>query len=115
MIISGDRVDPAEFARHTGFEIKPEGACRGDLCVPLPDGVADGVGLDVEVLSQRLGMALVRDQAHGITALGPPTASGRALTTAELPEIELPDRDGNPFNLRALAGSKVLLVVWASW
>ena len=66
------------------------------------------------VLADRLGMALVHDEAHGLWALGP-ESGGRALLSAELPEITLPDRDGNPFSLSALHGKKVLLVAWASW
>ena len=61
-------------------------------------------------------MPLVADVAHGIWALGPETAvTGRALTTAVAPELELPDADGNPFKLSSLRGQKVLLVAWASW
>ena len=61
-------------------------------------------------------MPLVADDAHGIWALGPETAvTGRALTTAVAPELELPDADGNPFRLSSLRGQKVLLVAWASW
>ena len=49
-------------------------------------------------------------------ALGPETAvTGRALTTAVAPELELPDADGNPFKLSSLRGKKVVLIAWASW
>ncbi len=112
MILTGDRVDANEFEARTGWAIKPEGACKGDVCVPLP---ADG-RLDASVLAARLGMPLVRDDAHGLVALGPATVgSGHALTTAAAPELELPDKDGNPFRLSSLLGQKVLLVAWASW
>jgi hypothetical protein len=59
-------------------------------------------------------MALVHDEAHGLWALGP-ESGGRALLSAEMPDITLPDRDGNPFKLSSLLGTKVLLVAWASW
>ena len=112
MILTGETVDAHEFEARTGWAIKPEGACRGDVCVPLP---ADG-RLDVSVLADRLGMPVARDDAHGLIALGPATAgSGRALTTAVAPALELPDKDGNPFRLSSLLGQKVLLVAWASW
>jgi hypothetical protein len=110
-------VDPHELALETGWTLKPEGACKGEVCVPLPDDVrrADG-GYDASKLAERLGMALVRDDAHGIAALGPETAvTGQALTTAVAPELELPDADGNPFKLSSLFGKKVVLVAWASW
>jgi hypothetical protein len=117
MILDELTVDRDAFAARTGWEIKPEGACKAEICVPLPDNVAAANNaLDVEVLADRLGMPLVADDAHGIWALGPESAvTGRALTSATAPELELPDADGNPFKLSSLRGQKVLLVAWASW
>jgi hypothetical protein len=105
-----ERVDepPADLERRTGWEIKPEGACRGEVCVPLP------APFDLTDLARRLRMPLVHDQAHGLWALGP-EAEGHALTSAELPEIVLPDRQGEDFALRSLRGTKVFMIAWASW
>jgi hypothetical protein len=112
MILERLDADPRELALRTGWEIKPEGACKADRCVPLGESAAATV--DVRVLAERLGMALVHDEQHGVWALGP-ESGGRTLLSAELPEIELPDRHGRPFSLRSLRGTKVLLVAWASW
>jgi peroxiredoxin len=115
MILSSLQVDADEFDRHTGWHIKPEGACKAEVCVPLPDAVhtSDG-GLDVPVLAERLGMALVG--ADPVWALGPETAvTGRALSTAAAADLVLPDLDGQPFELASLRGQKVVLVAWASW
>jgi hypothetical protein len=105
-----DRLDvpPPELEQRTGWAIKPEGACRGDVCVPLPQS------FDVEDLAARLGMPLVHDSRHGLWALGP-EGGGRALRTAELPDITLPDRNGEDFSLRSLRGTKVFMIAWASW
>jgi hypothetical protein len=110
-------VDEHELAARTGWEIKTQGACKAEACVPLPPAAhLAGGRLDATVLSERLGMPLVADAAHGIWALGPETAvTGRALTSAVAPELVLPDADGNPFKLSSLRGQKVLLVAWASW
>jgi hypothetical protein len=108
MILTRLDEPPADLERRTGWTIKPEGACRADTCVPLNEP------FDVCDLADRLGMALVRDEGHGIWALGP-ESRGRALTSAELPELVLPDRDGNDFALRSLRGTKVFMVAWASW
>lgn len=116
MILTDPQILPDALARATGWTIKPEGACKGEACVPLPPEVhrADGA-LDARVLADRLGMPLVHDEAHGLWALGPDTVGGRALSTAEAPDLVLPDLDGAPFDLRSLRGTKTLLVAWASW
>jgi hypothetical protein len=109
VILHSPEIDPAELAARTGWEIKPEGACKADRCVPLPDGA-----LEAGELAKRLGMALVADDEHGLWALGP-EAGGRALLSAEMPELELPDRNGRPFSLRSLRGTRIVMVAWASW
>ena len=112
-----DRLDPtpAEFARATGWELKAEGACQAEVCMPLPKSALRGDGrVDVPAVADALGMALVADEDHGLWALGP-VSGGRALSTAVVPEITLPDRDGNPFRIGALKGTKVFMCAWASW
>jgi hypothetical protein len=106
-------VEVADFERRTGWAIKPEGACKGDLCVPLPDG-----DLALGTIAQRLGMPVLHDDSTGVDlwSVGPATVTGKALDTAAVPaDFELPDLDGNPFRLSSLHGRKVLLVAWASW
>jgi len=105
-----DRLDqpPADLEQRTGWSVKPEGACRGEVCVPLP------APFDTAELATRLRMALVHDEQHGLWALGP-ESGGHTLTSAELPEIVLPDRNGRDFELRSLRGTKVIMVAWASW
>jgi hypothetical protein len=112
MIVDRPEVSAEQLERRTGWTLQPEGACKGNRCVPVPQ--LDDGALDVRVLGERLGMALVHDSEHGLWALGP-ESEGRALESAKLPEVTLPDRHGNPFSLASLRGSKVLLVAWASW
>lgn len=109
MLLTDIDISPEAFAAGTGWEIKPEGACRGDMCVPLPDGFS------LTSAAERLGMALVHDEAKGLWALGPGSIGGRALTTALAPELVLPDIDGNEFRLSALRGQKVVLASWAPY
>jgi hypothetical protein len=112
MILTSFEIDPAALEQRTGWAIKPEGACKGDICVPLPRA-AEGP-LDARLLAERLGMPLLHDETAGLWCLGP-EAGGRALTSARAPELMLPDVDGNEFHLSSLRGRKVLLVAWASW
>lgn len=110
-----DRIDPASFAEGTGWDPKPEGLCRGEVCVPAPDALRDDGTVDVERAAQRLGMPIVHDAANGVWAVGPGTTTGRVLSTAVAPDPELIDRGGNPFRLSSLHGRKVLLVAWSSY
>lgn len=113
MILDRLDIDPAAFHRGTGWELKPEGACKGDVCVPL--GATTEAGFDLPATAERLGMALVHDDEHELWALGPETVNGRALATAAAPELVLDDLDGNEFRLSSLRGQKVVIVAWAPY
>jgi hypothetical protein len=112
VIVDSLEIGPGELHEATGWEIKPEGACKDVRCVPLPDGVVADGRVDLRAFAERMGMGLV--EGDGVWALGP-ESGGRALASAELPDITLPDRDGRAFSLRSLRGTKVLLLAWASW
>jgi hypothetical protein len=118
MIIESLQVDPAEFERRTGWTIRPEGLCKGDLCVPVPGVLASSSGgqarLDLQVLAGHLRMPLVHDERQRLWCLGP-EAGGRVLEGGRVPEVILPDARGREFRLSSLHGMKVLLVAWASW
>ena len=117
MIVSELRVTADELAARTGWAAKPEGLCKGSMCVPLPAGTAGDDGtLDLRVVAERLGMPIVRDDVHGVAALGPATVSGKALDTAEVPDLTLPDLDGDDVSLASFRGKKkVVAFAWASW
>jgi AhpC/TSA family len=117
MLLTDTVLDAAELQRRTGWSIKPQGACKGEVCVPLPPTVRGDDGrIDVAVVAERLGMPLVSEPAFGLWALGPESSiTGRALTTAEAPELELPSFDGGTVALSSLRGTRVVLVAWASW
>jgi hypothetical protein len=105
-----DRVDigAEDFQTATGWEIKPEGACKAEVCVPLADG-----GFDLLSVAERLGMAVVSEP--GLWAVGPEPLAGRALTSADASDFHLPDLDGNEFHISSLRGQKVLVVSWAPY
>jgi hypothetical protein len=103
-------VTPEVLRQGTGWEITPQGACKGDVCVPLSRDA-----FDFGAVAERLGMAVVHDPELGVWAVGPETVSGRALTTATAPELVLPDLDGNEYRLSSSRGTKVVLVSWAPY
>ena len=119
MLLDSLQVPVKEFEARTGWSVQPQGLCQGDVCLPLPaDAVdKDRQTIDVEGVAHRAGMPLVHDETHALWALGPAAGPDRhALTTAQAPELELPDiRTGELFKLSSLKGQKVLLLAWASW
>ena len=118
MIIEHDEIDhvtAAAFAAATEWEPKPQGLCRGEVCVPAPGSLRDDGTVDVLAAAQRLGMPVVTDDEHALTAIGPGTSTGHTLSSAVAPDPELIDRAGGPFRISSLRGRKVLLVAWASY
>ena len=112
MIFTSSHVPVAEFERVAGWQLKPEGLCRAERCVPFRS--AEPTMVDLAAAAEALGVPLVHDEAHGLWALGA-EAGGRSLQSAVAPELELPDFRGGSFRLSSLRGTKVLLVAWASW
>lgn len=102
------------LARETGWQVKPVGACRDDVCVPLPDATLTGDLVDLPAFADRLGMPLLHDEGHGLWSLGP-QGGGKAMTTVQAPDLVLPTLSGEPFALSSLRGRKVLIASWASW
>lgn len=109
VILDRVEIDPKAFHAGTGWAIKPEGACKGDVCVPLPGG------FELTRTAERLGMALVPDEENRLWALGPESIGGRALVDAHAPDLVLADLDGGEFALSSLRGQKVVLVAWAPY
>jgi hypothetical protein len=110
MILERLDITRDQFSSGTGWKIEPQGACKGEVCVPIPNG-----GFDLQATAEQLGMALVRDADYGLWALGPESLGGHALITARAPELSLPDLEGRPFQLSSLRGQKVAIVAWAPY
>lgn len=117
---SGDAgllVPAAALAAATGWELKPEGLCREETCVPLLGRrvtADDPARVDVAEWADALGLLLVTDLDEGVAALVPSAATHDALD-GRAPSLTLPDVDGNPVSFDDLSGHKRVLVTWASW
>ena len=117
-------LDAAELKRLAGWEFKPEGICRGDLCVPMPPGreseftsTRDGATfLNFGALADLMGKPWAGDSKHRVWYFGAEAADrGNALRTLEAPDFELPDLEGKLHRLSDYRGTKVFLLAWASW
>ena len=113
MLLRSTTIPKSEFEAGTGWHLKPEGACQGDVCIPLSQPPGDMV--DVARVANDIGMPLVAAPEHGLWALGPASIGSRALASAQAPELRLPDLDGKEFLLSSLRGQKVLLYAWAPY
>jgi hypothetical protein len=113
MLLRSLQIPRGEFEAGTGWALKPEGACRGDVCIPL--SAPPGEIVDVARIANDIGMPLVKASRRKLWALGPASIGSRALTSAEAPELTLPDLDGKQFHLSSLRGQKVLLFAWAPY
>jgi hypothetical protein len=111
VIVDRLSVTAEEFDAGTGWEIKAEGACKGEVCVPLDQSGP----FDAAATAGRLGMAVVHDAQAGKWAFGPESLGNHALVTAEAPELVLPDLEGHEFRLSSLRGQKVVVVSWAPY
>ena len=106
----------------TGWELRPEGACRGDVCVPVPRGREAEflrerpARFNLAALARLLGQPVIHDDAHAVWSFGESAEARRsAMRSLGAPDFTLPDLDGRPHALADYRGRKVFLVFWASW
>ena len=111
MIVDSMDLTAQQFAEGTGWTIKPEGACKADVCVPLGSSAT----FDARSVAQRLGMAVVHEGRADLWSIGPESFSSRALVSAQAPELVLQDLNGHEFRLSSLQGQKVVMVAWSPY
>lgn len=112
----GLRVSPIDAETITGWTLKPEGMCRGELCVPLAEDIRRDGTVDLAAFWRVLGHPVVSDRQGEVWVLGTAAESrATALAGLEAPDFTLPDLAGVPHRLSELRGKKVFLTTWASW
>jgi hypothetical protein len=109
-----------QAAAATGWSLRPEGLCRDDVCVPVPQGreqdFVSGGKINLSAFWDHLGMPAVHSREGEVWALGE-GADIRAdgLQSLQAPDFTLPDLGGTAHSLSDHRGKKVLLATWASW
>lgn len=112
-----------DLARATRFELKPQGACRGELCYPLPPSresefLREDSGkswFNLTAFARLLSQPVAHDAARSAWYFGVRSDQRRQLASSEAPDFTLPDIDGKLHSLTDFRGKKVFLVTWASW
>jgi hypothetical protein len=116
-------VTPEDLTRINGFEIKPQGVCLDELCIPLRQNEDSDLFVtrrgqewfNVTELASKLEQAFVVDQERRIWSFGElPVERTAFLESAMAPDFALEDREGNVVRLSDFRGKKVLIVTWAS-
>jgi len=112
----------ADLKRASGWELKPEGACMGDVCIPIPPTRASEFVRDnrssfnLAALARYLGQPAVHDDKNPAWYFGEAAATRCAsFASLQAPDFELPDLDRKMHRLSDYRGKKVLLAAWASW
>src|SRR5437763_6885938 len=59
--IDGDQlwVRPKDLPRVNEFELKPQGACRADICIPIPKTLTSNGWFDLTGFARKTGQAFV--------------------------------------------------------
>jgi len=118
--VDGTRVvlEPTSLPSAIGWELKPEGLCRDDVCVPVRDRerLFAGDALDLAAIADALSRPLVADAEARVAAMALPSEERRlALRDHVAPPFTLPDLDGTPHSLSEWRGRKKLLFAFSSW
>ena len=114
------RVDLAltDFEKATGWVLKPEGLCKGDICYSVRnyDELSDGVNIDLAVFAKLTNQSLVFDREYEVAALGElaPTRA-KSMSTLNAPDFRLPDIHGKQVSFSDFNRRKRLLLAWSSW
>jgi len=111
-------LSPTALRTAFGFELKPEGLCKEDVCFPVRDrsAVVRPGGIDLATFADLLGRPLAIDAAERFAVLGAsPVERAERLASLEAPDFSLPDLTGKLHSLSEQRGKKVLLIAYASW
>jgi hypothetical protein len=107
-------VRAADLPRINEFEVKPQGACRADVCIPLSKNLRQGEWFHLTGFARKIGETFVADS--GVWSFGEiPVVRAGFLNSRIAPDFAVPDRKGHVVHLSDFRGKKVLVVTWASW
>lgn len=129
MVLYGDRTvtldtirpDPndlwvrkSDLPKINDFEVKPQGACREDLCIPIAKDLTNAEFFNLSGFARKIGEVSVTDS--NVWSFGEiPVLRGSFTGSRVAPDFAVPDRNGKIVHLNDFRGKKVLVVTWASW
>jgi hypothetical protein len=116
-------VEATALPEATGWELKPEGICRDELCIPvtgaqtaLVRGDGGTAAVNLAGFARYLDQPVAHDDSEDAWYFGAPVDMLRTqLQSLAAPDFALPDLDGREHRLSDHRGKKVFLLAWASW
>lgn len=116
-------VTTADLTHATGFELKPQGVCRQELCFPVPKAraaefVREETGktwFNLTSFADLVRQPVAVDSALSAWYFGLRVDQQKRLESLRAPDFTLPDLQGKMHSLSDFRGKKVFLVTWASW
>ena len=117
-------VTKADLPMVNGFELKPEGACLDEICIPIRQNEDSNIfvtrqnqgWVNVSELARRIQQPLVADYDTQTFSLGAIPAQRQSFVRdAVAPDFELQDWQGTSYRLSDFKGKKIMLLSWASW
>ncbi|HEX4906087.1 MAG TPA: hypothetical protein VFU93_11600 [Acidimicrobiales bacterium] len=107
-------LDSAALDAATGWQLKPEGLCRDDACLIVPEELRHHDRVDVAGLWTRLGRPVLT--SGDAVYLGEDASSKPALQAGAMaPDFTLRDLAGIEHSLSDHRGKKVFISSWAPW
>jgi hypothetical protein len=114
----------SDLASSTPWELKPEGVCKGEICVPLSPSNTQAIvreensstWFNLTQFARVIDQPVAADVSAGIWYFGPagwdwqPRPAGWSA-----PDFTAPDLDGQQHTLSEALSKKVFLLFWASW
>ena len=107
-----------DFVKITGWQLKPEGLCIAEICVPVRDAksLTNQTQIDLVEFARVTNQNIVVDQQRKVAALGEHADTrSEAMTTLDAPDFRLPDIHGRQVSFSDFNRRKRLLLAWSSW
>ncbi|MFT7652130.1 MAG: hypothetical protein ACI9ON_000461 [Limisphaerales bacterium] len=117
-------VTKQDLPRISGFELKPEGACLDEICVPIRQNEdsnifvtrKDQAWVNATELASRIQQPVVADPESDVWSFGAIPAQRQSFVRdGQAPDFTLPDWKGNQVSLSDFKGKNIMLLSWASW
>ena len=107
-----------DFETATGWQLKPEGLCFADTCVPVANSgaLSNKSHIDLVEFAQVTQQNIVVDRQRQVAALGERADSrSESMSSLLAPDFKLPDIHGRQVSFSDFNRRKRLLLAWSSW